>query len=78
VDYAGPIRPCRSCATLSNSGRHMTTERELEDPPEWTEPAPEPLTVKEWLVYALVFFVLYLEFRYMWTWCRWFTACAQN
>ena len=45
---------------------------------DWVEPAPEPLTLLEWLVYVLVFFVVGLEFAYMWTWCQWFTNCPKT
>jgi len=45
---------------------------------DWVEPAPEPLTGREWLFYCVAFFVLFLEFRYMWTWCQWFTNCPKT
>ena len=45
---------------------------------DWIEPTPEPLTALEWVIYAVVFFVLYLELAYMWTWCQWFTNCPKT
>jgi hypothetical protein len=45
---------------------------------QWTEPAPEPMGLVEWLVYLVVFFVLGLEFAYMWEWCQWFTRCPRT
>jgi len=60
--------------TLSN-GTHMDQDHLGQD---WVEPAPEPLTLLEWLVYVLVFFVVGLEFAYMWEWCQWFTNCPKT
>jgi hypothetical protein len=43
--------------------------------PDWEQPPPEPLTGRQWFFYLVIFFLLFVEFRYMWTWCRWFTNC---
>ena len=43
--------------------------------PDWSEPPPEPLTARQWFFYCVVFALLFLEFKYMWTWCKWFTGC---
>ena len=39
------------------------------------DPTPEPLTPLEWWVFTVIFYILYLEIKYMWSWCRWFTNC---
>ena len=43
-------------------------------PQDWVE----PLTPVQWIIYAVAFFVLFLQFRYMWTWCQWFTNCPKT
>jgi hypothetical protein len=43
--------------------------------PDWDLPPPEPLTRGQWILYAVVFAILFLEVKYMWTWCKWFTGC---
>jgi hypothetical protein len=41
----------------------------------YTDPTPEPLSPLEWWVFTVIFYILYLEIKYMWSWCRWFTNC---
>ena len=51
-----------------------------EDPlgQDYLEPTPEPLTLLEWLFYAIAFLLLGVEVAYMWTWCQWFTNCPKT
>ena len=43
---------------------------------DWTEPVPPPLGRVQVLVYAVLWFLIYQEICWMWTWCRWFTNCS--
>lgn len=52
----------------------MTTKRELDS---YQEPAPRPLTAREWVFYAVAFALIYLELDTMWLWCQWFTLCPR-
>jgi hypothetical protein len=40
-----------------------------------TEPAIDPFNVKDWLYFGIAVIVIFFEYYYMWTWCKWFTNC---
>ena len=47
------------------------------DPNDW-QPEPVNWTLKELILLALILVVIFLELKYMWVWCQWFTACPKG
>lgn len=47
------------------------------DPEDWT-PEPVNLTLKDWIIVGLLVLLIFVELKYMWVWCQWFTACPTS